>query len=70
MMNGRRKRSFRVKINFDRCKGCGICVAFCPKGVLVMARGKSSVKNQTACIGCVKCEMLCPDFAIQVERDD
>ncbi|MDD4723062.1 MAG: 4Fe-4S binding protein, partial [Acidaminococcaceae bacterium] len=23
-----------LKIHLNRCKGCGICVAFCPKQVL------------------------------------
>jgi len=60
---------FVVKINEKWCKGCGICVAFCPKGVLVMGeRLKAEVKYQEKCIGCKMCEYYCPDFAITVEE--
>lgn len=65
-----RKPSFQVTIRSNWCKGCGICVAFCPRSVLGMAHGKSAVKDQLACIGCAMCEMYCPDFAIKVTRDD
>jgi len=61
-------RKFEVIINENWCKGCEICVAFCPKKVLIMERGKAKVQNLTACTGCQLCEIYCPDFAIEVER--
>ena len=50
------------------CKGCGICVAFCPKEVLAIDEdGYPYVKDLDACTGCGWCEIRCPDFAITVE---
>lgn len=62
-------KEFVVKINEKWCKGCGLCIAFCPKGVLVMGeRLKAQVKYPEKCIGCRRCENLCPDLAIIVEE--
>lgn len=48
------------------CKGCGICVAFCPKGGLVIdpVTEKSVLAHPELCIQCGQCELRCPDFAI------
>ena len=48
------------------CKGCGICVAFCPKKVLEFdeVRQKPMVARPEDCIRCGLCELRCPDFAI------
>lgn len=46
------------------CKGCGICVAFCPKNVLEIKDGKINIKDLDSCIQCGQCELRCPDFAI------
>lgn len=48
----------------DWCKGCGICVAFCPKDVLDLVDEKINIKNIDACIQCGQCELRCPDYAI------
>lgn len=49
------------------CKGCNICVTYCPKDVLAMSHhGKAYVANPERCIQCGLCELLCPDFAITV----
>ena len=51
------------------CKACGICVAFCPTGVLASDEaGYSYVKDAEKCINCGLCEIRCPDFAIKVSR--
>ncbi len=50
------------------CKACGICVAFCPTGVLAKDEGGYPyVKDLEKCINCGWCEVRCPDFAITVE---
>ena len=47
------------------CKGCELCVHFCPKDVLAMnAHGKAVVVKPEACIQCALCWVHCPDFAI------
>ncbi len=63
----------KVVINAQYCKGCGLCVAFCPKGVLAMSASISprginpaEVVDEEACIGCLNCVMVCPDVAIEI----
>ena len=54
-----------LEIKKEWCKGCNICVAFCPKQVLGLdVNGKIEIVNREACIQCGQCEMRCPDYAI------
>ena len=54
-------------INREWCKGCGICVHFCPKNVLEMDGDDSAfAARQSDCICCKLCEIRCPDLAIEV----
>ena len=55
-----------IKIKESWCKGCEICVEFCPHNVLVMKDGKAFVENLETCTACGLCELYCPDFAIEV----
>ena len=67
----------KVTINENLCKGCGLCVRACPKGVLALAKDKliakgyhpSVVANPEACIGCASCARTCPDVVISIVRD-
>jgi 2-oxoglutarate ferredoxin oxidoreductase subunit delta len=62
--------SATIEINDAWCKGCAICVEFCPKDVLVMNRmDKVEVQALQACTKCLRCEQLCPDFAIVVHGE-
>lgn len=54
----------QLQINPHLCKGCGICVAFCPKSALELKKGKVALKEQNDCILCGLCEQRCPDYAI------
>ncbi len=49
------------------CKGCGICVAFCPKGALELLGEKVRQKPEGGCVLCGQCEMHCPDYAIYLK---
>ncbi|MCD6292133.1 MAG: 4Fe-4S binding protein [Deltaproteobacteria bacterium] len=63
------KQHPQITIFSDWCKGCGICVAFCPKEVLVMDENRRvSAANPEKCIACHMCELRCPDFAINVKE--
>lgn len=60
-----KKRFFHI-IRENYCKGCGVCVAFCPKHVLELKNGKVFPARPDDCIGCRMCELRCPDYAIEV----
>ncbi len=70
MSESNRQGRNRVVVYPDWCKGCGICVAFCPKKVLGLGPdGKARVENEAACVNCGFCEPHCPDFAILVRPE-
>jgi len=61
----------QVRILADRCKGCGFCVEYCPRDVLVLAEEFNrkgyhppKVVKEGECVACNLCEMICPEFAI------
>ncbi|RZD15558.1 MAG: 4Fe-4S dicluster domain-containing protein [Candidatus Acidulodesulfobacterium ferriphilum] len=56
-----------MDIIVNYCKGCEICVAFCPEQVLVMNKEVAEVVDISKCTKCNICEYLCPDFSISVE---
>lgn len=61
------KSKFTIKRK--NCKSCGICVAFCPKGVLELdTLGNLQVAHPENCIACGQCELRCPDYAIFVDK--
>ena len=60
----------KLVLNAAWCKGCGICVAFCPKNVLDIQNEKVMIKNEADCVYCGQCEQRCPDYAIYVEKTE
>jgi len=65
----------RVEVDFELCKGCGLCVDTCPRGVLVQGdriNGKgfcpAKVEKPEDCKGCALCALMCPDVALKVFR--
>ena len=66
-----KKKIDEICINTIWCKGCGICVHFCPQKVLTMNKSnKAEVSNLLDCIGCKLCELRCTDLAIEVTLAD
>jgi 2-oxoglutarate ferredoxin oxidoreductase subunit delta len=68
-----KKPKGEVHLIKDQCKGCGYCIEFCPKKVLeeseeINARGvhPPKVADESKCIVCNFCVVICPDFAIYV----
>ena len=66
----RRKKTAAIVIRKDLCKGCGICVAFCPKNVLELGEDeKAAALRIEECTACGLCEMRCPDLAIELRAE-
>ncbi|MCS7117012.1 MAG: 4Fe-4S binding protein [Nitrososphaerota archaeon] len=64
-------KRYSLFIYEDLCKGCGICVWFCPSKVLSLSkeinkRGFHFAKldDESKCTACKICELVCPDFSI------
>ncbi len=63
------KKGHKIFIVKEFCKSCGICINFCPTQTLGLGEDlKVEVLRPDNCIGCLVCELLCPDFAISVEK--
>jgi len=54
------------------CKGCHICVEFCPPKVLAMEEHDDHphIVAPEKCTGCHFCDTHCPDLAIVVRKLD
>jgi len=59
----------------DLCKGCGLCIEYCPVQCIKFHQKITGVYGQPAidcdvnrCTFCKICERICPDAAILVKR--
>ena len=59
----------------ERCKGCGLCIAACPKKILKLGMHFNSKGYRPAicddeknCISCALCAKTCPDVVIEVYK--
>lgn len=64
------KKPRAVKIKAEWCKGCAICVAFCPKEALYLNDNAKVEVDRERCSGCGICEAFCPDFAIEMQQEE
>ena len=65
----------RIEIDEEPCKGCHICISFCPEEAIspsdkLNAAGYTSVtfNDNGKCTGCTTCGIVCPEVAIEVYR--
>ena len=65
----------KIKINKDKCKGCLLCIAVCPKGLIEQDNNLNlsgvkgaKIKSDQGCIGCAMCAIICPDTCIEVYK--
>jgi len=56
-----------IKINEEKCTGCGECIPGCPEGALQVIDGKARLISDLFCDGLGACIGNCPEDAIVVE---
>lgn len=57
-----------IKINEDKCDGCGICANACHEGAIAMVDGKAKLISDSYCDGLGDCIGECPRGAITFEE--
>lgn len=57
-----------IKIDEDKCNGCGQCIPGCPEGALQVIDGKARLVSDLFCDGLGACIGNCPQGAITVEQ--
>ncbi|MGE5529937.1 MAG: indolepyruvate ferredoxin oxidoreductase subunit alpha [Patescibacteria group bacterium] len=67
----------KLIIDEERCKGCELCLQFCPRGLLALAdhfnaQGykPAAITDQEKCTSCALCARMCPETAIEVYREE
>jgi 2-oxoglutarate ferredoxin oxidoreductase subunit delta len=64
----------KLKIDKSRCKGCYLCVANCPNGLIkistdINVKGVKYITfSSSKCTGCGMCVLICPDGVIKIYK--
>lgn len=56
-----------IKIDTEKCNGCGLCIPNCPEGALQIIDGKARMVSDLYCDGLGACIGHCPQGAITIE---
>ncbi len=64
----RTKEKGEIRVNKEKCRGCGKCVEVCKDFSLILKDKKVSISDNPAfgCVGCGHCMAICPTSAIQI----
>ena len=57
-----------IRINEEKCNGCGACAAACHEGAIEMIDGKAKLTREDYCDGLGDCLPACPTNAITFEE--
>jgi len=57
-----------IKIDEEKCNGCGACAAACHEGAIEMINGKAKLTREDYCDGLGDCLPACPTNAISFEE--
>jgi ferredoxin len=56
-----------LKLNQEKCTGCGMCITVCPHEVFTIKEWKAQIINRDSCMECGACAKNCLFSAIQVK---
>lgn len=59
-----------IKIDEEKCNGCGLCIPNCKEGALKIIDGKARLVSDVLCDGLGACLGHCPQGAITIEERD
>lgn len=59
-----------IRIDEEKCNGCGLCIPNCPEGALQIIDGKARLISDLFCDGLGACIGHCPQGAITIEERD
>ncbi len=59
-----------IKIDEEKCNGCGQCVTACAEGALQIVNGKAKLVNEVFCDGLGACIGECPTGALKIEEQE
>lgn len=62
------KNVVTLRLDRDKCVGCGRCVEVCPHGVFSVDAGKARIDDRDACMECGACARNCPANALFVKN--
>jgi len=57
-----------VRIDADKCTGCGLCATACAEGAIQIVHGKARLVSDSYCDGLGACLGHCPEGAITIEQ--
>ncbi len=56
-----------LRLNQEKCNGCGMCLIVCPHAVFGLDNGHALIKNRDACMECGACAQNCAANAVTVQ---
>ena len=59
-----------IKIDEEKCDGCGLCIPSCPEGALQIVGGKAKLVKESFCDGLGACLGGCPQGALVIEEKE
>ena len=57
-----------IRIDEEKCNGCGACADACHEGAIAMVNGKAKLQREDYCDGLGDCLPACPTRAISFEE--